>query len=1031
MQVKADSSTQNQKASTKKKEPYSYAWYLAAIESPDYVDGDNVPGYSEGDYGSFLAMQYAMGNPAYWAITPWSDDVNEPAFTFTGSSVRNNRVSEYYERTLVKKELVYPLLAKTATHTAVFKLDFGRQDALAAHQNSNTKNQFIPAQNIHLDVATAITDDYIHVPAGIGLRATGSVPNSGFQILGLFGNIVDEVEQPDPITFSNCTYKGRSSTGDMDVIQVPGLAGQIANHTFDGKALFYGFFLEDDTNFENTNGSAKLNEIILYDSKTYHALVSLLPSVTLAGETYRDYNFLYKPYSGNQTLLNRYQSRVLFDYGQGANSYDLAKGTPNSKSTYKGRLALKGLKFFAKDGVQGNPGYQFSYWNNNNLKYTQPENKDPWGYASNLSTKLERYVDPGLAGDWSLKQITTPTGAQIDVVYESDFYTRAQQFEVVEYAHLEQAATSTINTWNTNDLLNASLNTFLNQTRYDAEGFETSAFRDAREQFLDNLATPANFNITVPGANNAQDRVSFNATITYQISDTYKTGAPVQKKIKEIFTPVIEKVGSQWTIVTESALNPELVRWADWLHDNRLVMDVANNWNFSGTLHFINREITFQELLSGQQVREAILLPGTVTCPFDGGLEGRDCLPLCDLNGVAIFQTEVSTTNISLPSGVWTQKVLVQARTKIGSKVFQIPLITVAGGHIRMDAEDPEFLRMTNWVYGKFLQAGPFRRYCSPGDVTNVTSFDHNAQLDIAFFPADENDVPLTIQQGGLIGKYGGGIRVRTLGIKDPANAADSFSVEYSYLERSSAGDEILTDRDSGTLFFEPPSIVTSAYGSYGDDRSIRSEEHPYLNFPGGEVVYGCVAIQTVSNELPVAQTVQEFYTAADEIVAQPFSHYTAVSGDYSEFIKAQERTRKGTGSDQIDLTLSRYKYNGSSWSTTPYPGQVSYFIQAPDQKLILDNTGIIGQLKRTTVWDPGASKLLSDTSFEYQAGFDVNSLNSEFLVKKLALSGGQLSDVEPISGLGVHLRQGVDVDQNLAFVLRPVSSLNLNDPGN
>ncbi len=85
-------------------------------------------------------------------------------------------------------------------------------------------------------------------------------------------------------------------------------------------------------------------------------------------------------------------------------SYDLVKGTPNSSL---GRLTLNGITFKGKENKQLMPSYKFQYFNTRDFDY---DKKDLWGYHKDNPK------------EWSLNRISTPTGANIDIQYESDDY---------------------------------------------------------------------------------------------------------------------------------------------------------------------------------------------------------------------------------------------------------------------------------------------------------------------------------------------------------------------------------------------------------------------------------------------------------------------------------------------------------------------------------------------------------------------------------------------------------------------------------
>jgi hypothetical protein len=95
-------------------------------------------------------------------------------------------------------------------------------------------------------------------------------------------------------------------------------------------------------------------------------------------------------------------------------SYDLAKGSPNSFSSRNGRLTLDSVESLGKGGDSYMPAYSFEYLEKD-TQYTMDESvKDEWGYKKH---------NPML---WTLNKIHTPTGATIEFEYEEDeFYTEA------------------------------------------------------------------------------------------------------------------------------------------------------------------------------------------------------------------------------------------------------------------------------------------------------------------------------------------------------------------------------------------------------------------------------------------------------------------------------------------------------------------------------------------------------------------------------------------------------------------------------
>lgn len=108
----------------------------------------------------------------------------------------------------------------------------------------------------------------------------------------------------------------------------------------------------------------------------------------------------FDPINQTTTLKNSL-SEVHFTY-----DYSLAKGAPNSDEN--GKLTLKRVSNRGFEGASIMPDYVFSYSNNPNW---QCDLDNAWGYLINNPTA------------WSLDKITTPTGAEINIVHERDEFS--------------------------------------------------------------------------------------------------------------------------------------------------------------------------------------------------------------------------------------------------------------------------------------------------------------------------------------------------------------------------------------------------------------------------------------------------------------------------------------------------------------------------------------------------------------------------------------------------------------------------------
>ncbi len=106
----------------------------------------------------------------------------------------------------------------------------------------------------------------------------------------------------------------------------------------------------------------------------------------------------------------------------------LVRGTPNH-ITNGGRLTLDHVDFRGKGNTPVMPPYNFSYYNEHDFD-TDAQNE--WGYHEEMPW------------DWSIKEIQTPEGGTIEVVYESDdfdkpvihtgkLFSRGLSFEFLSY----------------------------------------------------------------------------------------------------------------------------------------------------------------------------------------------------------------------------------------------------------------------------------------------------------------------------------------------------------------------------------------------------------------------------------------------------------------------------------------------------------------------------------------------------------------------------------------------------------------------
>ncbi|NPA34853.1 MAG: hypothetical protein GXO48_08010, partial [Chlorobi bacterium] len=115
-------------------------------------------------------------------------------------------------------------------------------------------------------------------------------------------------------------------------------------------------------------------------------------------------------------------------------SYKLAKGTPNSIDSAKGRLTLDSITIIESDVYgswqTGKQTYRFTYYDTEETY--EPNSTDRWGIWNDHTTWFSRYADSSetkrdqAVRRWKLKSIEQPAGVTIEIEYESDRYRWVQ-----------------------------------------------------------------------------------------------------------------------------------------------------------------------------------------------------------------------------------------------------------------------------------------------------------------------------------------------------------------------------------------------------------------------------------------------------------------------------------------------------------------------------------------------------------------------------------------------------------------------------
>ncbi|MCK6640919.1 MAG: hypothetical protein L6Q81_12630, partial [Bacteroidia bacterium] len=171
-----------------------------------------------------------------------------------------------------------------------------------------------------------------------------------------------------------------------------------------------------------TNSMYKLDQIALYSKAEYYLNITnrtLRSNPIAIQKAHFRYTYDLCPNVPNNTNAN------VNEFGA-----TVPQNDPSNVNAARGKLTLKKLFFTYETSSRGEfSPYIFNY-DNSNPQYDR-KNMDRWGhYKNNDSYSVYPYVDfpyteqssPPDAGVWSLSSIDLPTGAKMQISYESDDY---------------------------------------------------------------------------------------------------------------------------------------------------------------------------------------------------------------------------------------------------------------------------------------------------------------------------------------------------------------------------------------------------------------------------------------------------------------------------------------------------------------------------------------------------------------------------------------------------------------------------------
>jgi hypothetical protein len=302
----------------------------------------------------------------YWTqfdYGKWSD-----GFVW-GTPVKSNDKTKTYE--WGAKEIYYLDKIKTRTHTALFIKEVRADDKSYSFQIGNNENDLSWNNTVRRDL-TQGRDNYWYY--------TGVYGNIHGSIYGIcdanYGRFIKAT------THSSLRLNKILLLKNDDVISTP--ISKV--NTVPIISSFTGRIkVAENFQLSNILGQDLGNQTFTDVDRTWY------------GEYY---NNLYDIADVTTTLEAKALKTIKFN-----TSYELAKGSRNTNAAGSGRLTLESVDFLGRNNAKIIPSYKFGYIN---TRANSQAVEDNWGYYN------------GEPYQWSLNKVSTPTGAEINIQYESD-----------------------------------------------------------------------------------------------------------------------------------------------------------------------------------------------------------------------------------------------------------------------------------------------------------------------------------------------------------------------------------------------------------------------------------------------------------------------------------------------------------------------------------------------------------------------------------------------------------------------------------
>ncbi len=368
---------------------FATSWLLTAIKGPDYVDRGTLEKVDEEDWGYWVRFVYDKMNDVNIWRAPYSG--------MTETVSEEDEIIQQYSTGL--REVFYLSSVETKTHKAVFESDI----------SLNGKNA-----DVDLSALEYTPDSELSIWSN-----NGAGPVGGFFLFDANYEWVIDVANPFETIVSGeiCAYS-------------PQLGDQCTIRNFNKNQVQFEYVPALDQTKVTLLESALPpdNHPIYYDFWSGGTASIIVSNATNSQAVIHKKLNAINLY--NKLDLNNEISKVEFEY-----DYSLRPNSNGSTAPGRGALTLKSLFFYGKNDYLVSPPYRFEYAygreneNTYNPMYIK-DNHDFWGsYRANPDFQHVRFhkhhphqdkAKADLVAAWSLTGITTPTGSNIQVEYESD-----------------------------------------------------------------------------------------------------------------------------------------------------------------------------------------------------------------------------------------------------------------------------------------------------------------------------------------------------------------------------------------------------------------------------------------------------------------------------------------------------------------------------------------------------------------------------------------------------------------------------------